>query len=52
MYAAIWRILPGPWFVRLLIVLVLLAAVAYALIFHVYPWVQVTFFPTQEVTVE
>ncbi|VXB86236.1 conserved hypothetical protein [Microbacterium sp. 8M] len=40
MYAALWRILPGPWWVRLLILLVLLAAVLYALTFWVFPWVS------------
>ncbi|SDS08075.1 hypothetical protein [Agrococcus carbonis] len=48
MYAALWRALPGPWPVRLLIVLVLLAAVAYLLVFHVYPWVMQEFFPTPD----
>ena len=40
MYAALWRILPGPWWVRLIIVLALLAAVLYALMFWVFPWVS------------
>ena len=40
MYGALWRILPGPWFVRLLIVLVLVAAVSAALVFWVFPWVD------------
>lgn len=52
MYAALWRILPGPWLVRVLILLVALAAIVYALCFHVYPWVMHTFFPTPEGTVE
>lgn len=52
MYAALWRILPGPWFVRLLIVLALLAAVAYALVLHVYPWVMQTYFPTPDPVLE
>lgn len=38
MYGALWRILPGPWWVRLFIVLVLLAAVLYGLMFWVFPW--------------
>ena len=50
MYAALWRALPGPWPVRLVIVLALLAAVAYLLIFHGYPWVMQTFFPTPDPT--
>jgi hypothetical protein len=48
MYAALWRALPGPWPVRLLIVLVLLAAAAYLLVFHVYPWVMQEYFPTPD----
>lgn len=40
MYAAIWRILPGPWWVRLLIVLVAVAAILYGLFFYVFPWVS------------
>jgi hypothetical protein len=39
MYAAIWRILPGPWWVRLFIVLALVGAILYGLFFHVFPWV-------------
>ncbi|WP_293698535.1 hypothetical protein [uncultured Agrococcus sp.] len=51
MYAALWRVIPGPWFVKLLVFLVLIAAVGYALIFHGYPWFMQTFFPTPDVTV-
>lgn len=51
MYGALWRLLPGPWWVRLLIVLVLVAAVLYALFFHVFPWVAPYIIPG-EVTVE
>jgi len=50
MYAALWRVLPGPWWVRLLIVLVLVAAVLYGLLFYVFPWVS-QFVNPQEVTV-
>ena len=52
MYGALWRVLPGPWIVRLLIVLALVAGIAYALIFYGYPWVMQTFFPTPDATVE
>ena len=51
MYAALWRVLPGPWWVRVLILLVLVAAVLYALVFHVFPIVS-EFVNPQEVTVE
>ena len=40
MYGALWRILPGPWWVRLFIVLVLVAAILYGLFFYVFPWVS------------
>ncbi|MDE0547566.1 hypothetical protein [Microbacterium sp. C7(2022)] len=51
MYAALWRILPGPWWVRLVILLALLAAVIYGLFFYVFPVVSSVLVP-QEVTVE
>lgn len=50
MYAALWRVLPGPWWVRLLILLVLIAAVLYGLLFYAFPWVS-QFVNPQEVTV-
>ena len=52
MYAALWHILPGPVWVRILIVLVLLAAVLYALAFFVFPWVDQLTAPAQDVTVD
>ncbi|MBZ4487205.1 hypothetical protein LQ938_00100 [Microbacterium sp. cx-55] len=51
MYAALWRVLPGPWWVRLFIVLILVAAVLYGLFFFVFPWAA-PFLNPQEVTVE
>ncbi|WP_164515522.1 DUF4175 domain-containing protein [Microbacterium sp. 10M-3C3] len=51
MYGALWRVLPGPWWVRLLIVLAIVAAVVYALFTWVFPWVSQYVNP-QEVTVE
>lgn len=51
MYAALWNVLPGPWFVRVLILLIVLAAILYALAFWVFPWVSTIVNP-QEVTVE
>ena len=50
MYAALWRVLPGPWWVRVLILLVLVAAVLYGLLFYVFPWVS-QFVNPQDVTV-
>lgn len=51
MYAALWRILPGPWWVRTLILLVALVAVLYGLFFSVFPWVSQIVDP-QDVTVQ
>lgn len=51
MYGALWRILPGPWWVRVVILVILVAAVLYGLVFYVFPWVSTIVNP-QEVTVE
>lgn len=51
MYAAFWRILPGPVWIRLLIVLLLLAVVLLSLVTWVFPWVD-SIVNTQEVTVQ
>ncbi|MCD2498528.1 MULTISPECIES: hypothetical protein [Microbacterium] len=45
MYGALWRVLPGPWFVKLIIVLVVVAAILYGLFWYAFPWVSATFFP-------
>jgi len=51
MYAALWRVLPGPAWVRVLILIVLVAVVLAALVLWVFPWVQ-ELLPAQDVTVE
>jgi hypothetical protein len=51
MYASLWRVLPGPWFVKLVLFLILIAAVVYALVTWVFPWVDLMLNP-QDVTVE
>ena len=51
MYGALWRVLPGPWWVRVLILLVLVAAVLAALVFWGFPWID-QFITTPEVTVD
>ncbi|WP_166806279.1 hypothetical protein [Cryobacterium cheniae] len=50
MYAALWRVLPGPVWLRILLVFVLLAAVLFALATWVFPWVD-SIVNNQEVTV-
>ncbi|MCS4277958.1 hypothetical protein M2390_003175 [Mycetocola sp. BIGb0189] len=51
MYAALWRILPGPVWLRLILLLVLIGAAVYALVTWGFPWVQ-SIVDNQEVTIE
>jgi len=51
MYVSLWRALPGPVWVRILILLVLLAAILYSLVTWVFPWVDLQITP-QDVTVK
>ena len=51
MYGALWRMLPGPWWMRTLILVALAAAVLYGLFFFVFPWISELVNP-QEVTVQ
>jgi hypothetical protein len=50
MYAALWHILPGPVWVRFLLVLILLAVVLFTLATWVFPWVD-SIVNNQEATV-
>lgn len=49
MYAALWRRLPGPAWVRALITVVLLAAVVVALFGWGFPALDALLFPADEV---
>jgi len=51
MYAALWKLLPGPLWVRILIAMILIAGVLTALVLWVFPWVEQFVAPT-EVTVD
>jgi len=51
MYAALWRILPGPWWVRLAILVVAAAGILTALVIWVFPIVDLLVAP-QDVTVQ
>lgn len=51
MYAALWRMLPGPLWLRILLVIIIIAAVLAALALWVFPWVN-SFISVPEVTVE
>ncbi len=50
MYGALWRVLPGPVWLRIFFVLVLVAATLYALATWGFPWVE-TIINNQEATV-
>ena len=50
MYGLIWRILPGNWFIKLIIALILIAAAIYALMQYVFP-VVAPFMPFNNATV-
>lgn len=52
MYAAIWRILPGPVWLKVIFATLLIAAVLYGLFFYVFPWASQFFTPDQESTVQ
>lgn len=45
MYAALWRVLPGPWWLRAFILLVLAAAAVAALVLWVFPWIEPILLP-------
>ncbi len=49
MYAALWRILPGPAWVRLLLLAVLAAVILGALIEWVFPWAADTLLPQDSI---
>ncbi|HEV7185269.1 MAG TPA: hypothetical protein VGN33_12290 [Leifsonia sp.] len=40
MYGTLWRILPGPVWLRILILLVLVVAVLFVLVTWAFPWVD------------
>ncbi|GAA1957342.1 hypothetical protein [Agromyces allii] len=40
MYGALWRVLPGPIWLRIILLLLLIAAAVYALFTWVFPWVD------------
>lgn len=38
MFSLIWRFLPGPAWVRILVILAVLGGLVYGLMFYGYPW--------------
>lgn len=51
MYGVFWRVLPGPWPVKLIITLVLVAAILYGLVYFVFPWIDSLLEQESDVTV-
>ena len=51
MYGALWRVLPGPIWLRIILLLLLILAVVFALFTWVFPWVDAIINPI-EVTVD
>jgi hypothetical protein len=49
-YAALWRILPGPVWLRIIEAIVLLAIVLFVLVIFVFPWLN-SWVNVSEVTV-
>lgn len=50
MFSLLWRFFPGPAWLRVIVLLLVLVAAVYALITFVYPWVAAQL-PEAEVTV-
>lgn len=50
MYGLIWRMLPGPLWLRIILAIILVVAVLAVLAYWVFPWVD-DMLPSQEVTV-
>lgn len=50
MYAAYWRSLPGPWWVKLIITIVLLVIIFLLLMNYIFPWVA-ELIPSNDVSV-
>jgi len=38
MFSLIWRFLPGPAWLRVIVILAVLCAAVYGLVFYGYPW--------------
>lgn len=51
MYAFLWRLLPGPLWLRILLAVILVMLALLLLVMFVFPWLN-SFVNTYEVTVE
>jgi len=46
MYGALWRVLPGPVWLKIIILVLLAGGVVAACIYGIFPWLARTFFDT------
>ncbi len=51
MFSLIWRFLPGPALLRVIVILAVLGGIVYALMFYGYPWAAAHLEPTDIATV-
>lgn len=52
MYAALWRVLPGPAWLKVIILVIAVAAILYGLMYYVFPWASVFISPAPDSTIE
>lgn len=53
MFSLLWRFFPGPVWLRLIVMVLVLAALVWALIAYIYPWIATLVPPPgADVTVE
>lgn len=52
MYGALWRALPGPAWLRVILLIILAGAVLYALVTWGFPWVQQFIDGQEEITIQ
>lgn len=51
MYAFLWRLLPGPLWLRVILAIIVVAVVILLMVMFLFPWLN-TFLNAYEVTVE
>lgn len=51
MYGALWRLLPGPIWLKIVLLIILVAVVLYCLVTWVFPWVDSLLQSNEEGTV-
>lgn len=52
MYAALWRVLPGPWWTRALIIIFAVTMLVIACVMFIFPWIDQTFFAPADPSID